>query len=471
MNRRDLCRAAVVTLAAASLVGWFGPAAVTAADEAARPAAGRPNVLFLLADDFRPDTIAALGHKIVKTPNLDRLVERGFVFRNVYVFGSNSGAVCLPSRTMIYTGCQLFNNNCRGSGRSPTFPQAMKAAGYATIRSGKPGNNPNDICQAFDEHLDGKTAEGNADNIIRFIGEHAGKEPLFLNMAGHEPHDPQFAPDNYYAMYKAEDIPLPPNFLPQHPFDNGEMTVRDEKTLPWPRTRESVTGKLARYYASITYLDAQYGRVLDALRRAGQLDNTIVVFAGDNGLSLGEHGLLGKQNLYEFGGMHVPLVFAGPDIPKGQSDALVYLMDVFPTVCELAGMPAVKGIDAKSLAPVITGKSPGVRDCLMTAYKNVQRSVRDDRWKLIRYPQVGVTQLFDLASDPHEMSNLADQPAYAAKVREMTALLEKAQKQYGDACPLSVADPEDPAWSPDKVPAETSKPKKAGAKKKKKRQG
>ena len=119
-------------------------------------------------------------------------------------------------------------------------------------------------------------------------------------------------------MYRPADIPLPVNFLPFHPFDNGEMTVRDEQTLPWPRTRENVTGKLARYYASTSYFDQQAGRILDALKQAGQYDNTIFIMAGDNGLSLGEHGLLGKQNLYEFGGMHVPLIFAGPGSPKAK---------------------------------------------------------------------------------------------------------------------------------------------------------
>jgi arylsulfatase A-like enzyme len=416
----------------------------------------------MLADDLRPDGMGALGNKLLKTPNMDAVVQRGLVFRRAYVMGSGIGAVCLPSRTMILTG---KNTTHMGQRDAPTFPQAMKAAGYAAIRSGKFGNNPNDLCKDFDQHLDGKTAEKNADNLLAFLREHAGKQPLFLHMAGNEPHDPQFAPPEYYAMYKAEDIPLPPNFLPVHPFDNGEMAVRDEKTLPWPRTRESVTGKLARYYASITYLDAQVGRVIQALKDAGQYDHTLIILAGDNGLSLGEHGLLGKQNLYEFGGMHVPLVFAGPGIPKGETDALVYLYDIFPTVCELTGTPVPRPLDGKSLADVIAGKTRKVRDCLFTWYRNVQRAVRDDRWKLIRYPQINKTQLFDLQNDPREMNDLAAKPEHAAKVKEMTALLEKAQAEAGDVCPLTSEHPADAAWSPDKVPPAAPKPK---AKKKQK---
>jgi arylsulfatase A-like enzyme len=249
-------------------------------------------------------------------------------------------------------------------------------------------------------------------------------------------------------MYKPADIPLPVNFLPYHPFDNGEMSIRDEQTLPWPRTRENVTGKLARYYASTSYFDQQAGRILDALKEAGQYDNTIFIVAGDNGLSLGEHGLLGKQNLYEFGGMHVPLIFAGPGVAKGESHALAYLMDLYPTLCDLAGIPVPPGLDAKSLAPVIKGNQPKVRDCLFTAYRACQRSIRDDRWKLIRYPLIDKTQLFDLQADPHEMTDLAGKPESAGKIEELMALLQKTRKQFGDTAPLHVAHPQPAAWLP-----------------------
>jgi arylsulfatase A-like enzyme len=218
-----------------------------------------------------------------------------------------------------------------------------------------------------------------------------------------------------------------------------------------------VTGKLARYYASITYLDDQVGRVIQAVKDSGQFDNTIVILAGDNGLSLGEHGLLGKQNLYEFGGMHVPLVFAGPGIPKGESHALVYLYDVFATVCQLTGIPKPARVDGKSLAPITIGQTARVRDYALTAFKTLQRSVRDERWKLIRYPHINKTQLFDLQSDPHEMNDLSARPEYAEKLQAMMRLLQKAQRECGDTCPWTVDAPHDAAWSPDKVPAEKGK--------------
>ncbi len=408
----------------------------------------KPNIVFFLADDLRADCLGMLGHPIVKTPNLDTLLSDGFAFRQAYVLGSNTGAVCLPSRTMIMTGQSYL----RVKIPTPSLAQTIEAAGYASIRSGKFGNSAKQLEAGFDVSVDGgKDAKVNADNLIKFIGEHAGKEPLFLYMAPHEPHDPQFAPKEYYAMYRAGDIPMPENFLPYHPFDNGEMCVRDEHTVKWPRTKENVSAKLARYYASTTYFDAQCGRVIDALKKAGQFDNTIFVVAADNGLSLGEHGLVGKQNLYELGGMHVPLMFAGPGISKGESKSPNYLFDVYPTMCELAGIPVPDGLDAKSLVPVISGKQTKVRDTLFTAYKDVQRSIRNDRWKLIRYPKVDVTQLFDLEKDPHEMNNLAENPEYAGKVKELLASMKASQAQYGDKAPLTVANPTPAAWDPGMV--------------------
>ncbi|HCN29269.1 MAG TPA: hypothetical protein DIT64_11075, partial [Verrucomicrobiales bacterium] len=304
----------------------------------------------------------------------------------------------------------------------------------------------------FDENVDGDDATGNADNLIQFVKTHAGKQPLFLYMAGHEPHDPQFATDEFYAMYQPSGMTVPVNFLPYHPFNNGAMTEPDEwRTLPWPRTKEDLQGKLARYYASTSYWDAQVGRLVEALKQAGQFDNTIFIVAGDNGLSLGEHGLLGKQNLYEHGGMHVPLIFAGPGIPKGDSKTFAYLMDIYPTLCELTGTGIPKKLDAKSLVPVITGKSAKVRDHMFNSYKECQRSIRDERWKMIRYPLINKTQLFDLQADPHEMTDVSEKPEHAGRIQELLAVLQSHQKQFGDKTPVLVVNPADPAWSPDMV--------------------
>ena len=444
---------------AALLAGGITPIlAQTGTQKAKRD---KPNLVLFLADDLRADCLRVLGHPVVKTPNLDKLLENGLIFRNAYVLGSHTPAVCLPSRAMIMTGQSYFHMVSRmgphlgiihpSHVETQTLAQTMKAAGYASIRSGKPDNTPKKLEGDFDQNLDGKTAAGNADNLIRFVEEHAGKKPLFLYMASKEPHDPPFSTPEFQAMYKPEAMPLPVNFLPLHPFDNGGMDTRDEllqRELPVPRTRESIARRLAVYYASVSYWDAQVGRVVESLKKTGQFENTFFVVAGDNGLSLGEHGLVGKQNLYEFGGMHVPLVFAGPGIVKGETKALVYLYEVYPTLCELAGIPIPTGLDAKSLAPILRGQQPKVRDCLFTAYEASQRAIRDDRWKLIRYPLIDKTQLFDLQADPHEMADLGSKSECAGKIVELTALMEKTRKEYGDKAPLRVANPHSPARVP-----------------------
>jgi arylsulfatase A-like enzyme len=291
-------------------------------------------------------------------------------------------------------------------------------------------------------------SEKTASRIIEFLNTRNKQRPFFIYMAPPVPHDPRVCPKEFMDMYDPEKLPLPPSYMPVHPFDNGEMTVRDECLAPWPRTEQVIKRHLADDYACITCLDHHIGRIITVLKELGQLDSTIIVFAGDNGLSLGDHGLMGKQNLYEFGGMHVPFVLAGPGVPHGRSDAFAYLYDVYPTVCELTGTPVPPEVESKSLVPVMMGKAAKVRDYAFTAYRNCQRAVRDERWKIIRYPLVDKTQLFDLQNDPHEMNDLAAMPAHAAKVKEMMALLERQQKLYDDTAPLKVQNPLPAAWTP-----------------------
>jgi arylsulfatase A-like enzyme len=359
---------------------------------------------------------------------------------------------------MLMTGQSMFRamkSVPRGGVAAPddtpetfTFPRAMKAAGYATMHTGKNDNSPKTITAEFDETYDPGESMACADKAIDFIKRTAGTKPMCLYIAPHEPHDPQYATPDFYAHYKPGDVPLPKAFAPFHPFDNGDIKVRDEMTLPWPRTRENVARKLARYYASTEYWDAAMGRVIQALRDAGQFENTIFFIAGDNGLSLGEHGLLGKQNLYEFGGMHVPLIVSGKGIPKGETRAFAYLMDVFPTVCELTGTAIPARVEGLSLAPVIRGEKPRVRQYLFNAYRTCQRSISDDKWKLIRYPLIGKTQLFDLENDAHEEHDLTAKPESAAKIKELMAALADLQRQVDDPYPLTVPNPKPAEWSP-----------------------
>ncbi len=419
------------------------------------------NILHIHADDHRADGLHALGTELLQTPNLDKLVQRGMTFTHCYTMGSMMGAVCLPSRTMMLTGKSWLRIPGRGAtnvNAATTLPKVLSGAGYETFHVGKSGNEFHAGIEAFDTNLvmDDRGAERrgsserHADAAIKFLSERKKDKPFYIYLAPPVPHDPRIAAPEFHKLYAAKDVPLPLAFLPLHPFDNGEMTVRDEALAPWPRTPEDTKQQIADYYACVTGLDHHVGRIFEQLKASGEWENTIVIFTGDNGLSLGEHGLFGKQNLYEFGGMHVPCVIAGPGIKKGKSDAFIYLMDLFPTFCDLAGAKIPEGVEGKSIAPILHGKETKVRDLLYTGYRNCQRSVRDDRWKLIRYPLVNMTQLFDLKNDPHELNNLAEKPEHATKIVELTALLQSEMQRYADTAPLQVANPKPAAWTPPK---------------------
>ncbi|MBI5772984.1 MAG: sulfatase-like hydrolase/transferase [Verrucomicrobia bacterium] len=448
----------------------------------ARPAdAAKPNVLFLFADDMRADSVAALGNPVVKTPNLDSIARRGFVFNNAYCLGGNSPAVCTPSRNMMLSGNAFFRwkdfqppTGAKGSispGDGPNFPLTMQAAGYETYHHGKRGNTATLIQAKFEhsKYLQNDTAEREsgepgkeiADAASAFIkGESRDKaRPFFMYLAFGNPHDPRVAAKKYLDQYDRAKIPLMKNYKPVHPFDNGEMTVRDEQLSPWPRTEDEIRKTLHEYYATITAMDFHIGRILQALKDGGQFDNTLILFSADQGIAVGSHGLLGKQNLYD-AGMKSPLFFAGPGIPKGRSDALVYLLDIYPTVADFVDAPTPAGIDGRSFKPVIAGAAKAAREELFFAYRHVQRAWRDDRWKIIRYPEVNVTQLFDLRNDPDEVNNLAGKPEHAARTAELLAKLNAAQPKFGDDLPLTVANPKPAAWTP---PSNDDLKKAAGA--------
>lgn len=435
----------------------------------------KPNILFIFADDQRADTIAALGNPAIKTPNLDRLVRSGLSFDCAYMQGGLQGATCVPSRAMLLSGQSLFRIDEKLM-RDETWPAAFGRAGYTTFASGKWHNGATSLPRSFQiargifaggmtdpsqaklsNLADGKltppqlarkhACEVFADETIRFLHEHTGG-PFFCYLPFDAPHDPHVVPQDFPIHYDAATIPLPPNFLPQHPWDNGEMVIRDEKLLPWPRTPEQVRAYLAEYYRYVSYLDAQIGRVLEALAASPHAKNTIVVFAADSGVARGSHGLIGKQNVYEHS-MRVPLIFSGPGIPAGQrTDAMCYLFDVLPTLARLCGVSGPTTSEGIDLSATFRDPTKPARSELMFAYRNVQRAVRDDRWKLIHYPLIDRVQLFDLRSDPQEVTNLANRPEHATKVASLTTLLEKQQQHFGDSAPLKVAAPKPAEWTP-----------------------
>ncbi len=369
----------------------------------------KPNILFLFADDQRAGTTKALGNEEIITPNVDKLANSGVSFNNAYIMGGCSAAVCAPSRAMLMTGRNLYGIDKQGSQvnimeANETLPETLRKAGYETFGTGKQHNGKAVFARGFSDgdeiffggmcdqwnvpvyHYDttgkydkqmpyisnpeanntieykkncdhimaGKhSSELFSDATIAFLKRHNTKKPFFAYVSYTSPHDPRSMPKEYEKMYDTTKISMPPNFLPNHPWDFGEYKVRDEVLAGFPRTIPEVKTNLRDYYAMITHLDAQIGRIIEALKQSGEYENTIIIYAADNGLAIGQHGLFGKQNLYECS-INVPFIISGPSIPKNQrSAAFCYLYDVFPTICDLLHIEAPKTVQGKSFSSSI----------------------------------------------------------------------------------------------------------------------
>ena len=421
----------------------------------------RPNVLFLLTDDQRYGTIHALGNSEIKTPNIDKLVQRGTSFVNAHIPGGTASAVCMPSRAMINSGKTLFH--LQECGRNipedqVTMGQCFLNNGYHAMESGKWHNGVGSFARSFDageniffggmwDHWNvpvndydetGKyekeipftpnfsassdvvrvraqrinagyhSTELFSDSAVKYIREYNSEQPFFMYVAYLAPHDPRTMPDEFKNMYKAEDITLPENFSAMPTVNFGWAAGRDETVEAYPRDPMKVRQHIADYYAMISHVDYNIGKILAALEEKDELDNTIIVLAGDNGLAIGQHGLMGKQNIFEHS-VCVPLIMAGPGIPENKIDErYVYLLDVYPTLCDLCGLEIPASVEGRSFAKMFEEKQYISRDALYLAFHSRMRGVVENGYKLIEYRtnELKLTQLFNLKDDPMETNNL-----------------------------------------------------------------
>ncbi|CAG7659045.1 sulfatase-like hydrolase/transferase [Paenibacillus allorhizosphaerae] len=447
----------------------------------------KPNVLILLTDDQRFDTIHGLGNKTIETPNLDRLVERGTSFTHAHIPGGTAGAVCMPSRAMLHTGRTLFHLKDKGQQIPPehiTLGEQLQKEGYNCCGIGKWHNGTDSYARSFNDGeniffggmwdhwnvpVNDYSPEGRYDSTInytpsfttsndsvvvraqkinagqhstelfsgsalRYIEDYNDDKPFFLYVSYLAPHDPRTMPERFRTMYRPEDMELPANFSAMPVVNYGWSEGRDESLESYPRSPERIKQHIADYYAMISHLDWNVGLLLDALETKGLLKDTIIVLSGDNGLAIGQHGLMGKQNLYEHS-IRVPLLISGPGVPAGVRCAqYVYLLDIYPTLCDLCGVPVPHSVEGKSFAPLLKNPNAVIREDLYLAFQSRIRGIKDKRYKLLEYrtEHVKLTQLFDLELDPLEMNNFFDVDGYREISHRLRIRLLQLRDEWED---------------------------------------
>ncbi len=480
-------------LALFTLVGWTS--LIAGADAVA---AKRPNILFILVDDQSPFDLKVYNPQSkLEAPNIERLAREGMTFDGAYHMGSFSGAVCTPSRHMIMCGRTLWHlpiapeglDRCPPDLPQSTIPAVFNRAAYDTMRTCKQGNSYEAANELFTVRHDatkrGPTDEtGSAwhsERVLEYLQAREATQdtdPFLIDFSFSHPHDERDGKPELLAKYGAtnhtdktrppslndQQPPLPPNYLPAHPFPHGHPNLRDEVDVSgvWARRDAgTIRNEIGRQFACSENIDIQIGRVLQKLEAMGELDNTYIFYTSDHGMAIGRHGLQGKQNLYQHT-WRVPLIVRGPGIkPGSRVEGNVYLLDLLATFCDLTGVPAPESNEGISFRPVLEGRQQTMRDVLYGAYcggtKPGMRCVKHGKWKLIQYDvldgAVRETQLFNLEENPDELlpqhadpgvialtgvtptagqTNLASDPRYAEKLDEMEGLLLSEMRRLND---------------------------------------
>jgi arylsulfatase A-like enzyme len=442
------------------------------------------NILIIYSDDHSYHALGAAGNKEISTPNLDKLAKSGLMFTQAHVMGGHQGAVCIPSRVMLLTG--RYVNRLPGDGNIipdsiVSLPEVLRKQGYNTYHTGKWHSDKASHSRMFStggdiffggmhfpkfggqEHptvslydSSGVYSESRkrvsdiysttlyTDNAVRFLSSQVAKtNPFLCYVAFTSPHDPRTPPGKFSTMYDPKKITLPANFLIKHPFDNGDLNVRDEQLLPVPRDPEAIKKDIALYYGMVSEMDAQVGRILETLEKSGLKENTLIVFAGDNGLAVGQHGLLGKQNLYEHS-IRVPMIISGPGVPVNKkTEGFTYLSDITPTIMDYMQVQRPSSVEGRSLLPVIQDPSKTVRSSIYNVYGHWSRSIKtEDGFKMIIYNVDGTltTQLFNLKKDPLEIQDLSKDPAYSEKIPQMRSLLKQQMTAAFDDLDIDLPD-------------------------------
>jgi len=474
---RQVRERSLAILCAMALIANFVCVESAPAQKRSRP---KYNVLFLISDDLRPE-LGSYGNPLIKTPNIDRIAARGTRFDHAYA----QYPLCNPSRSSFLTGhyptqTGIMNNNDYFRVKHPdyvTLPQYFKNNGYAALRVGKifhggiddevswtEGGEPTDPAitergkpgaapprqSTTETGAGGRQSQSDRIVVLDGDGESHGDykaatraidflerykdKPFFLAVGFVKPHSPPSAPKKFFDLYDPDNIPLPVDYAvrPKAPPGLPEISIPPRNAdlfIGRDSSPEKAREMIRAYWASVSFMDAQVGRVMDTLDRLGLRDKTIVVFFGDHGYHLGEKGKWSKAySLYEVG-LRVPLIIAVPNAAARSSRRIVELLDLYPTLADLCGLPQPDTIEGRSLARLL--KSPAAKwdfpAYSVTEYqKKIGRSVRTEKWHYVEWEDgKDGAMLFDSANDPHELKNLASEPKFAKTVEKMKELLKR----------------------------------------------
>jgi arylsulfatase A-like enzyme len=467
MYRRDFIKMAGIT-AGSFLVG--GCSALNASASRKK----QPNVLFIAIDDMNDWTTLFDKNNPIKTPNLERLAKRGMFFSRAYC----AAPACLPSRTAIMSGYRpstsgiYTNRDNPWPERAVTLSQYFRDNGYLAKGAGKifhhpfnGGRGPED--QGWDDfqkwlptrkpetnyngYKKGMPGIGMLHSVIYDWGMHRQKmvdedmfeyvssvmeedydKPLFLAAGIFKPHLPFYAPPEFFKQYPFEETKLPEmktNDLDDVPPPGIEMAHNQhfiyENVMQKSDADPGSYKKMVQcYQASATYADSIVGRLLDKLDATGRADNTIIILWSDNGYHLGDKESCVKFTLWEKAN-HIPFIIVAPGVtrPGSRCDRPVGLVDIYPTLLELAGLPPKDGLDGKSLVPLLKKPQQKWKPAIMTQGKG-NHAIRSDRWRYIRYND-GSEELYDHDKDPYEWTNLAASPIYSNVIKEHRLYLQE----------------------------------------------
>lgn len=443
----------------------YNATATQAVEQEPRPV---KNVLLIVSDDLKASVLGCYGDKVCRTPNIDRLAREGVVFDHAYC----QGLSCAPSRLSF-----MFSRY-RGGGKV-NLGQHFRENGWYSARVGKiyhmrvpgdiiAGTNGNDVASSWTERFNSSGQEArtpghyaclnlniftteledrqstrmphrmfvtvryegdgadqpdhkSATKAIQLLQQHNDK-PFFLAVGLVRPHYPMVAPQHYFNPYPWERIELPPSVdgdtedIPRAGLAATQSSVNPIGKYP-DNQRRMWTG----YYAAVAFMDAQVGRILDELDRLGLRESTAVVFTSDHGYHLGEHGFWQKSNLHEEV-TRVPLIISAPGYITGRTESIAELVDIFPTLTELAGLETPAEVQGKSLVPILRDLRATVREDAMSLNKGYALRNRD--WAYMRYTGGGA-ELYDMKNDPHQFTNLAMKPDHAEVVKQMDNALNR----------------------------------------------